>query len=175
LVNSSGAVDGAQTRYKFVLQGAAGKNVFVTGLHTVLDRRVPASGNEIALYIDSNSCGAGPPQYSVTIDLDRQNPVPDISKMDEATGASIPVKSFKYLATNDSPASIDVSAITKKSDVTWHLRIDYSVDGKADSLLIPEQGSSFHTIAPLGGTKYTYIDELGSRAYSLKAGCPSCH
>lgn len=172
-LNSSGAVDGGQTEYKFVLQGAAGKNVFITGIHTVLDRRAPASGNEIPIYVDSNSCGAGPPQYSAAIDLDQQNPVPDISQINETTGGRDPVKSFKYLATNGNPASIDVSAIATKSDVIWHLRIDYSVDGKADSLLIPRQGLSFHTIAPLGTTKYTYTYDLNNRVYSLKPGCPS--
>jgi hypothetical protein len=174
-LNSSGAADGGQTRYSFVLQGAAGKTVFVTGIHTVIDRRAPASGNEIPIYVDSNRCGAGPPQYSAAIDLDQRNPVPDISERNDTTGAWAPVQSFKYLATNGNPAFIDVLAVTRGSDVTWHLRIDYSVDGKADNLVIPGQGSSFHTIAPLGATKYTYIDESNIPVYSLKPGCPSCH
>jgi hypothetical protein len=170
-LSSSGAVDGGRTAYSLVLQGAEGKNVLVTGVDAVLERRVAASANENSIYVDSNGCGGELGRYFVTIDLDQPNPVPNIAE--QVNGNPVHVNDFKYIAANDGPVSVEISAMTRKSDVTWHLRIDYTVDGKLNSWLIPRRGMSFHTVAPLGAKKSTYRYNLNNQVYSLEAGCPS--
>lgn len=177
-LNGSGAFDGGGTYYSFVLQGVQGKNILVTGIHTVIERRTPAGADRNPIFVISPCGDGGDHEYNLTIDLDQYNPVPDIVEIKQQETppydfiTSPPLKRFLYLATNDNPTLINVTASTKKSDVIWHLKIDYTVDGKVDSILIPGRDQSFRTIAPLGAKKYTYLYDFDREAYLLRAGCP---
>jgi hypothetical protein len=168
-LNASAASDGGETDYALQLQGAQGRNVLVTEIHTVIDRRTPAGADRNSIDVDGGQCGGGgwADEFDVTIDLDQHSPVPDI--VDRATNAH-PKRFLSYVATNDYPVLITVSAKTTKNDVIWHLKIDYVVDGKVGTILIPAPGRSFHTIAPLGTTKYKYSYDYDTKLYSLKAG-----
>jgi hypothetical protein len=141
-----------ETDGSYLLQAAAGQTAVLTGIHTVLLRRVPAgSAPATVVAVDSACAGAGPPPpYNATIDLDAANLTPELTHAGQLTQMATPVTDLATVVTQDQPVSLSFDATTSKFDVTWQLRFDYAMDGQAHSATLPTAGASFQTdaIAP---------------------------
>ena len=72
-------------------------------------------------------------EYDATIGLDAANLTPKLSLVDLWTRKATPISTPATIVRQDQPLLIRFAATAAKYDVTWRLRFDYVVDGKAES------------------------------------------
>jgi hypothetical protein len=163
-----------ETSGSYLLQPSAGQTAVLTGLHTVLLRRVPAATEKATvLYIESLCPGAPLTMYDASIDLDAANLTPRLSLINEMSGTTTPVRNLADVTTEDQPVQINFNATTTKYDVTWKLRVDYVVNGKAESAYVPSAGQPFETDAVVSSDPAYTLWLNGSDAWSVQSGNPS--
>jgi hypothetical protein len=163
-----------ETSGSYLLQSSAGQTAVLTGLHTVLLRRVPASTEKATvLYVESLCPGAPLTMYDASIDLDAANLTPRLSLINEMSGTTTPVRNLADVTTEDQPVQINFNATTTKYDVTWKLRVDYVVNGKAESAYVPPAGQPFETDAVVSSDPAYTLWLNGSDAWSVQSGNPS--
>lgn len=144
-----------ETAGSYVLQASPGQTAVLTGIHTVLFRRLPASTVPATVVVVNSGCvGASLIQYDASIDLDAADLAPKLTRLDEATGTRTPVTDLATVVAQDQPLALNFDATTTKFDVTWQLRFDYAADGKAHSATLPSAGLSFHTDAITPGDSW---------------------
>ena len=136
------------------LQAQPNDTVIITAIHTVVLRRIPAP-HATVVDIEPGCSGAGggaqiPVTYDVSINLDAANLTPKV-KLESTDGIrkTILVHGLQAIVTNGSPLLINYDADTSKYDVTWKLRIDYTVNGQQKTDWIENGSVPFHTIAAL--------------------------
>ena len=101
-------------------------------------RRLPASTVPATVVVVDSGCASGPlTEYDASIDLDAANLTPKLVYVDELTGTRTPVTDLATVVAQDQPLALNFDATTTKFDVTWQLRFDYVVDGKARSATLP--------------------------------------
>lgn len=164
-----------ETSGSYLLQPSAGQTVVLTGLHTVLLRRVPAiTQKATVLYVESLCPGAPLMIYDASIDLDAANLTPKLSLINEMTGTTTPIRNLADVTTEDQPTQINFDATTTKYDVTWKLRFDYVVNGKAESAYVPSADPPFETDAIVGNDPaYTLRFNGSGTGWSVQSGSPS--
>jgi hypothetical protein len=163
-----------ETAGSYLLQASAGQTVVLTGLHTVLLRRVPAIDEKATVLYVVSPCPEAPPMiYDASVDLDAANLTPRLSLINEMTGTTTPVRNLADVTTEDQPVEINFDATAAKYDVTWKLRLDYVVNGKAESAYVPSTGQAFETDAIVGNDPaYTLTNNFTS-VWSVQPGRPS--
>jgi hypothetical protein len=134
------------------VQAQPNDTVVITAIHTVVLKRIPAPPVTI-VDIDSGCVGSPadpPPIYDVSVDLDASNLTPKVKLESTAgIGKTTLVHGLQAIVTNGSPIIISYEADTSKYDVTWELRIDYTVNGQQKSDWIGNGSNPFQTIAEL--------------------------
>ena len=142
-----GSTSGTET-----LQAQPNDTVVITAIHTVVLKRIPAPRVTV-VDIESGCAGAPaqpPTTYDVSVNLDATNLTPKV-KVDSANGSgkTTLVHGLQVIVTNGSPILINYEADTSKYDVTWKLRIDYTINGQQETDWIENGSLPFHTIAEL--------------------------
>lgn len=146
LLRSAASADRVTGSYVF--SAGTHHNVVITAVHTVLLKRVPAP-RATTLTVNSGCYPELLPTYSATVNLDTSDPEPVFSVPDPDNRLrSIPAERLAFKITPDSPALVVFYADTTKYDVTWKFRVDYTVDGRAQSLWVLDGGRPFRAIAP---------------------------
>lgn len=140
------AVNAESTSGMYTLQAAVGKTVVITGMHTVVFKRIPAPRSTV-FDIQSGCAGAPPWTYSVSVDLDAKNVTPKIQLFNPMGNKISTVHGLQNIVTNGMPIIINFNAYTTRYDVIWKLRIDYTVDGQPQTAWIQRDSNPFHTIA----------------------------
>lgn len=144
----SGAAFANETDGEYVLQAGSGQTAVLTGIHTVLQRRVAAAGRPATVVqVESGCAGDAAIRYKASIDLDASDLTPQLDLEDAATGTDTPVTDLSTVLTQDQPITLDFAATTAKFDVSWQLRFDYAVDGRPQSATLPTGGKQFQTDA----------------------------
>ncbi|SCD64867.1 hypothetical protein GA0115240_117921 [Streptomyces sp. DvalAA-14] len=144
LVENSAIADEASGNYVF--QATGSETVVVTGVHAVVLKKVAASRRTV-LEVNGDCSGAGITQYVATLDLDAEKPLPTFTESDpDDRMSSIPVKQLTFKVTEGDPVDLIFDASTTKYDVTWRIRVDYTVDGEAGTGWVGS-GAPFHVIA----------------------------
>jgi hypothetical protein len=133
----------------YVVQAKPGQVVVVTGIHTVLIKRVPTP--QYTEVIFESSCANAPPagdrDYHAYFNLDSNNLLPELTVGTGESQHSEPVNQIKATVTDDNPIYIDLTADTTKYDVTFKVRIDYTVNGKMHTGWIQDGSRPFHAVA----------------------------
>ncbi len=142
-----GSTSGTET-----LQAQPNDTVVITAIHTVVLKRIPAPRVTV---VDIESLCAGavappPTTYDVSVNLDATNLTPKV-KVDSTNGSgkTTLVHGLQVIVTNGSPILINYEADTSTYDVTWKLRIDYTINGQQETDWIENGSLPFHTIAEL--------------------------
>jgi hypothetical protein len=143
---SKGA-DADETVGSYLLQAGSAQPAVLTGIHTVLLRRVPATSPATVVVVDSTCVGAPLEQYDASINLDAGNLTPKLTELNEATWTRTPVTNLATVIAQDQPLSLNFDATTAKFDVTWQLRFDYAVGGEQKTATMPSGSESFQTDA----------------------------
>ena len=144
-----------ETTGSYVLQASPGQTAVLTGIHTVLLRRLPVGTVPATVVtVDSGCPGASLTQYDASINLDAANLTPKLTQLNGLTGTSTPVTDLATVVAQDQPLDLEFDATTTKFDVTWQLRFDYAVDGRAQSATMPSAGPPFQTAAIAPGDSW---------------------
>ena len=143
----SKAADASETDGSYLLQATPGQSAVLTGIHTVLLRRVPAISPATVVVVDSMCAGSELQQYDASIDLDASNLTPELTELNEASLTRTPVTNPATVIAQGQPLSLNFSATTAKFDVTWQLRFDYAVGGEQKTATLPSGSTSFQTDA----------------------------
>lgn len=163
-----------ETAGTYVLQGAAaGTTVVITAVHTVVVARTPARANrQVDLHVGfvNTACGGGgPTTAAVSVDLDSDSPRPVITGGDGGNGAPHTVNSIEVAVGNDSPLILDIDARTTKYDITWKLRVDYTINGHPGTAWLQDQDQPFHTVATVGEPVITLTGSDSSPVLAVAA------
>ena len=155
LLRQAAYADGAAGKY--ILQAASGQTVVVTGIRTVVtERKIANPAMVINVQSPCVPCLKPDRDYHAHIDLDSEDPVPELSVGvpggGQVCGTSRRerVNEITTVVTNDDPLVVRLSASTKKYDITWRVRIDYSVDGQTKSIWIGDDSRPLHAVATKG-------------------------
>lgn len=134
------------------VQAQQNDTVVITAIHTVVLKRIPAPRVTV-VDIESGCAGAAaapPPIYDVSVNLDASNLTPKVKLENGAgIGKTALVHGLQAIVTNGSPIIISYEANTSRYDVTWELRIDYTINGQQKSDWIENGSQPFQTIAEI--------------------------
>ncbi|MCD9143904.1 transcriptional regulator [Streptomyces albireticuli] len=138
-VSELGAVTADQQFIKITLQGAGKDTVVLEQLHVRVDgTNAPLAWNAYATGV---GCGGDVATRAFGVDLDAGSPA-----LRPVAGQ----RDFPYKVSRDDPEVFYVKADAKRSDVRWHLELQWSSGGRRGILRIDDQGRPFRTSGSAG-------------------------
>ncbi|MDN3021768.1 transcriptional regulator [Streptomyces sp. S.PB5] len=151
--SAEGALHGGNTMVQISVQGRSSTAVVLEALRVrVVQRAAPAEGNSYAM---DNGCGGAltPREFSVDLDADRPvaHSVPGHDGENE-----IPAIRMPYRVSAEDPEVLLVTARTVTCDCSWYLELDWSSQGRADTVRIDDGGKPFRTTADKKLPQYSY-------------------
>lgn len=151
--SAEGALHGGDTMVQISVQGRSSTAVVLEALRVrVVGRAAPAGGNSFAM---DNGCGGAltPREFSVNLDADRPvaHSVPGFDGENE-----IPAIRMPYRVSAEDPEILLVTARTVTCDCSWYLELDWSSQGRKDTVRIDDGGKPFRTTADKKLPQYSY-------------------
>lgn len=151
--SAQGALHGGDTMVQISVQGRSSTAVVLEALRVrVVGRAAPAEGNSYAM---DNGCGGAltPREFSVNLDADRPvaHSVPGFDGENE-----IPAIQMPYRVSAEDPEILLVTARTVTCDCSWYLELDWSSQGRKNTVRIDDGGKPFRTTADKKLPQYSY-------------------
>ena len=137
-------VDAFATVLRLVIRGRSEAPVTLHGLEVEIVERRPPLGGTLLTY---EGQGAGQAVRYFEIDLDLEPPT--VTWLDQEGVERV---LFPYRVTASELEVFDLYAVTLQHDVRWRLRLSYTDDEGAGTIVIDDDGQPFRTTARLQGS-----------------------